>query len=651
MRQDKKEALQANQQKRIHSANTVDSVETGLSNGMFKAGSCQSSASFQMSASLAKASRAKCIKPVIAACTKIEDASFTEQKNGKRNKLAVLDFSGCEGAYMLPYEFRAKEIDEHQEQSYMAKQSLTSDEDQEPERAAERSIADEERPSGIHSGNPSEIYSGNPSQIYSGNPSDEARDPEKEEEALENYSEVEQCIVPVVQPSSPSNVFTKVHLADSLLNFRFGQNHIVDAPVSKILINFERPIEMSNLFVRNDLVTNHDSQHMVSFIEANSDNLSKPKLFLSCQLNFVFIWTTLFVSCLANIWSRMRRIFCNYFGCRNVKPGPKSFEADSKASGKEDENQCIAESDDAKPALLGCFVSELVSQYQLMDEQCTFSPGIVDHIVGASSTNPIIIDHDVEPSGQEQMQCLFEENIKDNNVIHQAAQSRRLKFVEARSYEQSDQIGFDGDQMLTRLSQADSSKGQQVHTNDDGVKSSSKDMVKKCINNNLEDGNSIKATMATSSTGGQQENSKTDARTVKESKGNGKHKGKKPKVTFAQLLEKYQKISEAKSAYRPSETKASKSPPRHKFEDKDWRRKMLSKQTPYPPFGPPMPMSWIPPPADYYSYQSWGKYKSRAHHPSYSKPPQQNYAAPRGSSFVQQPHAKDRLNQKVSVRS
>ena len=144
--------------------------------------------------------------------------------------------------------------------------------------------------------------------------------------------------------------------------------------------------------------------------------------------------------------------------------------------------------------------------------------------------------------------------------------------------------------MLSRLSQLNSSKGQQVHTDDDGVKSSSKDMVRKCINNNLEDGNSIKASMATSSPGGQRENSKTDARTTKQSKGNGKHKGKKLKVTFAQLLEKYQNISEAKSAYRPSETKASKSPPRHKFEDRDWQRKKLSKQTPYPPFGPPMPM-------------------------------------------------------------
>ena len=62
-------------------------------------------------------------------------------------------------------------------------------------------------------------------------------------------------------------------------------------------------------------------------------------------------------------------------------------------------------------------------------------------------------------------------------------------------------------------------------------------------------------------------------------------------------------------------------------------------------------MSWIPPHVDYYSYQSWNKYKSRAHHPSYSKPPQQNYAAPRGLSFVQQQHVKDRLNQKELARS
>ena len=122
-----------------------------------------------MSASPAKA---ECIKPTIAACTKIEDASLAEQRNDKRNKLVVLDFSGCKGAYMLPYEFRAKDIDEHQEQSNMAEHSSVNDEHQDQENAAEQSSTDKERPSEIHSGNPTEIYSGNPSEIYSGNPTE-----------------------------------------------------------------------------------------------------------------------------------------------------------------------------------------------------------------------------------------------------------------------------------------------------------------------------------------------------------------------------------------------------------------------------------------------------------------------------------------------
>ena len=89
------------------------------------------------------------------------------------------------------------------------------------------------------------------------------------------------------------------------------------------------------------------------------------------------------------------------------------------------------------------------------------------------------------------------------------------------------------DKVVTRLSQAGSSKGGQVHTSDDGIKSSSEAIVQKCINNNLEEGSSIKATTETFSTGGQQPaNSKTDAHTAKEGKGRGKHKGKKPKVTF-----------------------------------------------------------------------------------------------------------------------
>ena len=89
----------------------------------------------------------------------------------------------------------------------------------------------------------------------------------------------------------------------------------------------------------------------------------------------------------------MRRIFCNYFDCRNIKPGSQLPQIiDSRASEKEDEKQCKAESGDIKPAPLGCLNPKLTSHYRLQDEQCTFRPGVDDHIVGASPANPIIID-------------------------------------------------------------------------------------------------------------------------------------------------------------------------------------------------------------------------------------------------------------------
>ena len=133
------------------------------------------------------------------------------------------------------------------------------------------------------------------------------------------------------------DVFEEVRLANILLTFRSGQNYIVDASTIMILINVERPIKMSNLSSRNNFFTNHASQHIVPFMEANSDNLSQSKLFPSCRLSFIFIWATLIVSCLDNIWSHMRCIFCNYFGCKNIKSGSKSFKiANSGKSEKED---------------------------------------------------------------------------------------------------------------------------------------------------------------------------------------------------------------------------------------------------------------------------------------------------------------------------
>ena len=167
----------------------------------------------------------------------------------------------------------------------------------------------------------------------------------------------------------------------------------------------------------------------------------------------------------------------------------------------------------------------------------------------------------------------------------------------------------------------------------------------------LREKNSIEVAQKTPSTGGQRENPKIDASTTQENKGQRKHKGKKPKVTFAQLLKKYQKISEESSAYRPTNAKASRSPPRCKSKDRYWQEENLNETYSYPYFGPSMPMSWMPPYAHTNPYPSWDKYNTRAHSPYYYKPSRQYYATPRRPTFNEQSYVQDRFNKKESVRS
>src|SRR3954465_10759351 len=108
-----------------------------------------------------------------------------------------------------------------------------------------------------------------------------------------------------------------------------------------------------------------------------------------------------------------------------------------------------------------------------------------------------------------------------------------------------------------------------------------------------------------------------DDTTVKEIKGQSKGKSRKPKVTFAQLLEKYQKINEAKSVYRPSVSKASRSPPRRKSKDRYWQSNNFNASYSLPYCGLPIPMSWVPPYAYMSPYPSWERYDTGAHYPSY----------------------------------
>ena len=135
---------------------------------------------------------------------------------------------------------------------------------------------------------------------------------------------------------------------------------------------------------------------------------------------------------------------------------------------------------------------------------------------------------------------------------------------------------------LHQLLHADPFKHEKVKIVDDRIKFSSKEVVQEHNENILEGMSSIEDTMKTPRTGGPQENPNTGAITTKENKGRRKHKGKKPKVTFAQLLEKYQKISEENCAYRPTNAKASRSPPRRKSKDQYWKEKNLNATCSYP---------------------------------------------------------------------
>ena len=140
------------------------------------------------------------------------------------------------------------------------------------------------------------------------------------------------------------------------------------------------------------------------------------------------------------------------------------------------------------------------------------------------------------------------------------------------------------------------------------------------------------------------------ASTTKGNKGRNKRKCKRSKITFAELLDKYQKKSEEKNAYRPNHAKKPRSPPRRKYEDWYWQSDNFNATYSYPYFGPSMPMPWMPPYAHIDTYTSWDRYDTRTHSTSYSRPSHQYYAAQRRSTF-EQSSVKDRFNHKESVQS
>jgi hypothetical protein len=176
-------------------------------------------------------------------------------------------------------------------------------------------------------------------------------------------------------------------------------------------------------------------------------------------------------------------------------------------------------------------------------------------------------------------------------IVKSAIDNGRLRLVETPKDDHASPIGPDGKRLLHRLLQTDPFEDEKVNTAGNGIELSSTQIIHEHNDDILEGENSIKVTVNTPSTGGQQTNSKIDASTTKENKGRDKRKGKKPKVTFAQLLEKYQKISEEKIASRPSNSKASRLPPRRRSKHRYWQSDNFNSSYSCPYFGPPIPMS------------------------------------------------------------
>jgi hypothetical protein len=98
----------------------------------------------------------------------------------------------------------------------------------------------------------------------------------------------------------------------------------------------------------------------------------------------------------------------------------------------------------------------------------------------------------------------------------------------------------------------------------------------------------------------------------------------KTKVNFEQLLVKYHKqikakgvdqTSNAKSSKAPS--KSSRSPPKCKSRNQDWRGEGFHTSATNPPFGLPIPMQYGSAPLYFHPYPSWGSYDSNTYSSSY----------------------------------
>ena len=99
---------------------------------------------------------------------------------------------------------------------------------------------------------------------------------------------------------------------------------------------------------------------------------------------------------------------------------------------------------------------------------------------------------------------------------------------------------------------------------------------------------------------------KEDAHKAIGGKGRDKQKSRRPKLSFEELLAKYEKIGEANVTNRPKKVHSSKLPPKRKSQEWNQQGDKPHAAVTHSPFKQPIPMSYGPQPTYFYPYSSWG---------------------------------------------
>jgi hypothetical protein len=99
---------------------------------------------------------------------------------------------------------------------------------------------------------------------------------------------------------------------------------------------------------------------------------------------------------------------------------------------------------------------------------------------------------------------------------------------------------------------------------------------------------------------------KEDAHSADRGKGHDKLKSRRPKLSFEELLAKYEKIAEANVNNRPKKVLSSKLPTTCKSQEWNWQGDRSHVAATYSPFEQPIPMSNGSQSVYFHPYLSWG---------------------------------------------